>query len=88
MQYWGLYYATQEKFDRKLYLVKELIEETMLTKTKLKEQIEKFPEEFSIEDLVERLILIEKVETGMNQSERGSIIPDSDLDNEVEKWFK
>jgi hypothetical protein len=60
----------------------------MLTKTKLKEQIEKFPEEFSIDDLVERLILIEKVEAGMNQSERGDIIPDSDLDNEVEEWFK
>jgi hypothetical protein len=60
----------------------------MLTKTRLKEQIEKFPEEFSIDDLVERLILIEKVETGMNQSERGEIISDSDLDNEVEKWFK
>ena len=60
----------------------------MLTKTKLKEQIEKFPEEFSIDDLVERLILIEKVETGMTQSECGDIIPDSDLDNEVEKWFK
>jgi len=60
----------------------------MLTKTRLKEQIEKFPEEFSIDDLVERLILIEKVETGMNQSERGEIISDSNLDNEVEKWFK
>tara|TARA_R100000935_G_scaffold11996_1_gene23753 strand:- start:587 stop:769 length:183 start_codon:yes stop_codon:yes gene_type:complete len=60
----------------------------MLTKTRLKEQIEKFPEEFSIDDLVERLILIEKVETGLNQSERGDIISESDLDNEVEKWFK
>jgi len=60
----------------------------MLTKTRLKEQIEKLPEEFSIDDLVERLILIEKVETGMDQSEHGAIISDSDLDNEVEKWFK
>ena len=71
-----------------MYLVKDLKKKTMLTKTKLKEQIEKFPEEFSIDDLVERLILIEKVEAGMNQSERGDIIPDSDLDNEVEEWFK
>ena len=60
----------------------------MLTKQKLKEQIDKFPDEFSIEELVERLILIEKVENGMNQSERGEIISDADLDNEVEKWFK
>ena len=71
-----------------MYLVEDLKKRTMLTKTRLKEQIEKFPEEFSIDDLVERLILIEKVETGMNQSESGDIISESDLDNEVEKWFK
>jgi len=80
--------STKEKIDLKLYLVEDLKKRTMLTKTRLKEQIEKFPEEFSIDDLVERLILIEKVETGMNQSERGDIISESDLDNEVEKWFK
>ncbi len=60
----------------------------MLTRKKLKEQIDKFPEEFSIDELVERLILIEKVEKGMTQSERGEVISDTDLDNEVEKWFK
>ncbi|MDT0648372.1 hypothetical protein RM545_16900 [Zunongwangia sp. F260] len=60
----------------------------MLTKEKVKEQIEKFPDEFSIDDLVERLILIEKVEKGLNQSDRGEIISNADLDNEVEKWFR
>lgn len=59
----------------------------MLTRKKLKEQIDKFPEEFTIDELVERLILIEKVEKGMKQSERGEIISDTDLDNEIEKWF-
>jgi len=60
----------------------------MLTKTKLIEQIEKFPEGFSIDELVERLILIEKVELGLKQSENGEIISDSDLDKEIEQWFK
>lgn len=60
----------------------------MLTKEKLKEQIDKFPEEFSIDDLVERLILIEKVENGMRQSDRGEVVSEADLDSEVEKWFK
>ena len=60
----------------------------MLTKEKVKEQIEKFPDEFSLDDLVERLILIEKVEKGLNQSDRGETILDTDLDNEVEKWFR
>jgi len=60
----------------------------MLTKTKSIEQIEKFPEGFSIDELVERLILIEKVELGLKQSENGEIISDSDLDKEIEQWFK
>ena len=60
----------------------------MLTRKKLKEQIDTFPEEFSIDELVEKLIFIEKVENGMNQSERGEVLSDTDLDNEVEKWFK
>ncbi|MEE9408884.1 MAG: hypothetical protein V3V28_12505 [Polaribacter sp.] len=60
----------------------------MLTKTKLKEHIEKFPEEFSIDDLVERLILIEKIEKGNLQSLNGEVVSEQELDKEVEKWFK
>ena len=59
----------------------------MLTKTRLKEQIEKFPDQFSIDELVEKLILIEKIENGNKQSENGEIITDSELDLEIEKWF-
>jgi hypothetical protein len=60
----------------------------MLTKTKLKEQIEKFPEEFSIDELIDRLILIEKIERGIKQSENGDVISDSELDKEIKKWFE
>ena len=60
----------------------------MITKTKLKEHIERFPEEFSIDDLVERLIIIEKIEKGNEQSLKGEVVSEQDLDIEVEKWFK
>lgn len=60
----------------------------MLTKTVLKEQIEKLPEQFSIDELVEKLILIEKIEDGNRQSERGEIITDAEMDKEIEKWFE
>ncbi len=60
----------------------------MITKTKLKEQIDSFPEEFSIDDLVERLILVEKIENGKNQSEKNEILSESELDEEVDKWFE
>ncbi len=60
----------------------------MLTKTKLKEQIEKFPEEFSIDELIDRLILIEKIERGIKQSENGDVISEAELDKEIKKWFE
>jgi hypothetical protein len=60
----------------------------MLNKEKVKAEIENLPEEFSIDELVERLILIEKVEKGILQSQAGEVISESDLDKEMEKWFK
>lgn len=60
----------------------------MLTKATLKQQIESFPEQFSIDQLVERLILIEKIDNGNKQSENGEIISESDLNKEIYKWFE
>jgi len=60
----------------------------MLTKIRLKEQIDKFPEEFSIDELIESLILLEKVESGNSQSENGEVISESEMENEIEKWFE
>lgn len=60
----------------------------MVTKTTLIQQIENFPEQFSIDQLVERLILIEKIEKGDKQSENGETISESDLSKEIDQWFK
>jgi len=59
----------------------------MLTKTKLKETIDKFPENFTLDELIDKLILIEKVERGNLQSENDDIIADEGLDKEIDKWF-
>ncbi len=60
----------------------------MLTKAKLLAEIKTFPEEFSIDQLVERLILIEKIEIGKKQSEAGDIVSEEEMEYEVKKWFK
>ncbi len=60
----------------------------MLTKVKLREQIDRLPDEFSIDELIEKLILIEKIENGMKQSEKGEVISDDEMEKEIEKWFK
>ena len=43
----------------------------MITKDKAIEVIKSLPEEFSIEELMDRLILPNKIETGLRQTERG-----------------
>ena len=45
----------------------------MLTKEKIYHTIEKLPNRFSMEQLVEQLIFIEKVEKGLEQSQNGQI---------------
>lgn len=54
----------------------------------MKEQIESFPEQFSIDDLIERLILVEKIENGKIQSENDEVLSESEFDKEIDKWFK
>jgi len=60
----------------------------MLTKTILKEQLKSFPEEFSIDELVSRMILIEKINRADKQSERGEVIAEEELDKAMKKWFQ
>ena len=60
----------------------------MITKTKLKRQIKNLPEEISIDELVEKLILIEKIENGEKQSLNGETISEVELESEINKWFE
>ncbi len=60
----------------------------MISKTKLKETIDKFPESFTIDELVEKLILIDRIDRANQQSEKGETISEEELDKEIEKWFK
>lgn len=58
----------------------------MLIKKKVQEQIALLPDKFSIDELVEKLILIEKIEKGISQSEKGEVLSEEDLEREIEKW--
>ena len=60
----------------------------MLTKAKLTEQIQNLPEEFSIDELFERLIFIDKTERSNKQSEKNEVISEIELQNEMKEWFK
>jgi predicted transcriptional regulator len=43
----------------------------MITKDKAIEAIKSLPDEFSIEELMDRLIFLNKIETGLRQAQQG-----------------
>ena len=51
-------------------------------------KIKNLPKEFSIDELVEKLILIEKIENGEKQSLNGETISEVERESEINKWFE
>ncbi|MCC5930144.1 MAG: hypothetical protein JJU28_12925 [Cyclobacteriaceae bacterium] len=60
----------------------------MIRKSKLIETLGDLPEEFSIDDLVDRLIIIQKVEEAQKQSSEGLKYAENDPKNMIVKWSK
>lgn len=58
-----------------------------ITKEKLKKHIDDFPDEISIEEVIERLIFIEKLEERLQESDKNETIDEDQLKNEVQQWF-
>jgi hypothetical protein len=60
---------------------------TTLTKEKLIETIKELPDSFSVEDLFERIILLKKVEIGMEQSRTGQVHSTEEAREKLKRWL-
>jgi hypothetical protein len=60
----------------------------MIIKKQLTLTLEQFPEQFSLEELIDKLILLDKIERGNIQSENNEVINEEELENEMQRWFK
>ncbi len=52
------------------------------------ETLNDLPKEFVLDDLVERLIVIEKIEQGLQDVKNGRTVDHSDVRKLVKKWRK
>jgi hypothetical protein len=50
------------------------------------ETLKELPQEFELEDLIERLVFLEKVEKGLQQVEQGQTIPHDKVKEMTKKW--
>lgn len=59
-----------------------------MKKTTLAETLPDLPEEFSIDELIERLLIIEKVESGRRQYREGKVITSEEVQKRISLWGK
>lgn len=57
-----------------------------MKRDKVLETVKEFPQEFDLEDLIERLIFVEKVEKGLQQIKEGKTVPHEQVKEMVKKW--
>ncbi len=60
----------------------------MLTKINVIKTITRFPDNFSIDELVDKMILLDKIEKGIQDADNGKVITDEELDNKIEEWLQ
>ena len=60
----------------------------MISKNNLHKYIEDFPEELSIDELIDRLVFIDKLENRIKESENNEVTTDEDVKLEMKKWFE
>ncbi|WP_139113039.1 FHIPEP family type III secretion protein [Mucilaginibacter sp. PPCGB 2223] len=58
----------------------------MLTRDKVKELVDHMPENFSVDDLVEKVILLQKIEEAEVEIKNGESIDWEDLKKEMDTW--
>ena len=57
-----------------------------MTRDKAIETIKDFPSEFELEELIEKLIFIDKVEKGLKQIAEGKTVAHEDAKRRLRKW--
>jgi hypothetical protein len=60
----------------------------MLTKTKLLKLIKDLPNQFTIEEIMDRIILLQKIDIGIEQSAKKQVFSTLEAKKKLNKWLK
>lgn len=58
-----------------------------MTKETILAAVQALPEQISLDELIERLILIKKIEKGREQSHLGQVVSHEEVKRRVRTWF-
>ena len=57
-----------------------------MKRDKVIDTVKEFPKEFELEELIERLVFVEKVEAGLSQLKKGKTVPHEKVKQIAKKW--
>jgi len=59
----------------------------MTTKDKVINGIKNLPDTVDIDDILDQIMLVEKIEKGVDQSNKNQVVSDDELDKRLGKWL-
>ena len=59
----------------------------MTTKDKIISGIKNLPDSVTIDDILDQIMLVEKIERGIEQSNKNQVVSDDELDKRLGKWL-
>jgi predicted transcriptional regulator len=60
----------------------------MLTKAKIKKSIDSLPDNMTVDQVIDRIILLDKVEQGLKDVEEGKVFTTEEAKAKLNKWLK
>jgi predicted transcriptional regulator len=59
-----------------------------MKKAQILETIQSMPDEFSVDELIERLMILHKIEEGQRQVQAGKVYTEEEAKKKLDKWLK
>ena len=60
----------------------------MLTKEKIKKSIDTLPDNLTIDQVIDKIIMLDKIEQGLTDVENGHVFTTDEVKNKLNKWLK
>jgi predicted transcriptional regulator len=60
----------------------------MLTKEKIKKSIDALPDDLTVDQVIDRIIMLDKIEQGLQDVQEGRVYSTEDVKAKLGKWLK
>lgn len=60
----------------------------MLTKDKIKKTIDTLPDNLTVDQVIDKIIMLDKIEQGLKDIENGNVYSTDEVKEKLHKWLK